>query len=287
MSSKEKLWLLFSICISMALWGYLYGFFTGLILITGILFHEYGHYLWMKREGMRSSITMIPPFGAMAMAKDFYPSYGAWSRVALAGPVFGLISAVVAYFFWLTYPNENTLSAVRILSMINLFNLTPLVAPLDGAHVIKSILFSKNRNLALKFYWLSIFFTVVILIKFPGFLFIGLFILWLTWREYQSMKILPVELAWTAPLLRQINEQEDEINKNENPGLRDMMSELIKLEIRGAGFRDKQHLEKHVAILESELNIPKITTAEASLSLATLAGLYVFLLLILLSVANQ
>jgi len=163
--------LLISILLSIVVWGFLFNLKFAVILITAIFIHEYGHFYWMGREGIKDKdMIFIPPFGAIARAKEYWPSYGAELRIALAGPAFGLLSVALFWILYLVYPKDIFLASVGLACIINLFNLVLPVPILDGGRVIKSILYSINQSLGDSFLsnrihlngcclyvWLSIF----------------------------------------------------------------------------------------------------------------------------------
>ena len=97
------------------IWGWQFG--LGVVLL--IFFHEMGHWLEAKREGLNPSWPVFIPFlGAYVK----YTRGNPWqtSRVAIAGPILGGVAAL-AYFGF----------------VINLFNLLP-VSILDGGAVWRS-----------------------------------------------------------------------------------------------------------------------------------------------------
>src|SRR3989338_3704059 len=101
MTNKEKSWLILSIVLSIVIWGLLYGLTVGIIFTLALLFHEYGHYYWMGREGIKNkTMAMMPPFGAIAISREPWPSLGSEARTGLAGPAFGLVSATVVFMLY-------------------------------------------------------------------------------------------------------------------------------------------------------------------------------------------
>ena len=173
--------LVISIFISLIVWGYFWGIEFACVLIFSIIEHEYGHYWWMGREGIRKrDMMMVPPLGAVAMIKEYWPSYGAEARIGLAGPFFGLIPAVI--FIVLAVATHSTfwIAAAGISAVINIFNLIPAV-PLDGGRIFRAALVSINPNLRVISRILSV--GVIALLFFNGFLILPMFMLYMFYRE--------------------------------------------------------------------------------------------------------
>lgn len=174
MAKKEKVLLALSIVASIAVWGFLYGIVIGAALTLSLLFHEYGHYYWMGREGIKNkTMVMIPPLGAVAKAREPWPSLGAEARIALAGPGFGLMSVIALLLAGTTSGSYEIKIATFAACLVNLFNFWAPIAVLDGGRVVKSILFSFSSKLGFIFYHFSLitliflagyFFSPVILI---------------------------------------------------------------------------------------------------------------------------
>lgn len=166
MTTRERTLLWFSVALSIGLWSLLYGPLLGAIFTLALLFHEYGHYYWMGREGIKDkTMIMTPPFGALATSREPWPSLGAEARIGLAGPGFGLVSAVVVFLISRLYDNNPSLDmAVWLICWINLLNLCVPIAVLDGGRLIKPLLLSFNARLGIGFYYFSfgiLFFLVV------------------------------------------------------------------------------------------------------------------------------
>jgi len=156
-TNKQRILLILSVALSIAIWGFLYGPVVGTAFTLSLLFHEYGHYYWMGREGIRDkTMIMMPPFGAVAMSKESWPSLGAEARIALAGPGFGLVSAVVLLLAGMASGSYEIMIAAFAVCLVNLLNFWTPVAVLDGGRVVKSLLFSFNANLGFGFYTFSL-----------------------------------------------------------------------------------------------------------------------------------
>lgn len=158
MSRKEKLLLALSTVASISIWGAVYGWKFGLTFVVSLLIHEFGHYRQMGREGIsKRTMFMMPPFGAVAVAKEPWPTRLAETKIALAGPLWGAISVLVL-LFWQRFvqPVPFFAASAAIVAFVNLFNLALPVAVLDGGRVIKSALFSWQPVLGLMFHFVSI-----------------------------------------------------------------------------------------------------------------------------------
>lgn len=173
--------LVISIFLSLIIWGYLIGIEFACVLIFSILVHEYGHYWWMDKEGIRKrDMIMIPPLGAIATAKEYWPSYGAEARIALAGPFFGLIPAIIFGNIAVATNSKFWIASAGIAAVINIFNLVPAI-PLDGGRVFRAILVSISPKLR----FISRMFSagVITLLFFNGFLILSVFMFYMFYRE--------------------------------------------------------------------------------------------------------
>ena len=114
------------------IWGWQFG--LGVVLL--IFFHEMGHWLEAKREGLNPSWPVFIPFlGAYVR----YTRGNPWqtSRVAIAGPILGGVAALACYVVGKSEGSNLFIALAYFGFVINLFNLLP-VSILDGGAVWRS-----------------------------------------------------------------------------------------------------------------------------------------------------
>ena len=98
-----------------------------------IFIHEMGHYLAVKRRGLKADLPMFfPGLGAYVRWYGMGVSREDIAEIALAGPLFGLLAGLVCWgLFWGTHAPV-FLVLVNVTMWINLLNLIPVLG-LDGA----------------------------------------------------------------------------------------------------------------------------------------------------------
>ena len=114
------------------IWGWQFG--LGVVLL--IFFHEMGHWLEAKREGLRPSWPVFIPFlGAYVK----YTRGNPWqtARVAIAGPILGGVAALACVAVGKAQSSDLLLALAYFGFVINLFNLLP-IGILDGGAVWRS-----------------------------------------------------------------------------------------------------------------------------------------------------
>ncbi len=171
-----------SIVLSIIVWWFLYGSFPfAVILVLSILIHETGHYIRMGREGIKNrDMVMVPPLGAVAIAKDFWPSYAAEARIALAGPFYGFIPGGIFIILGNITSNKMWYASAFLVGLINLFNLLPVI-PLDGGRCYRAILFSIHPQL--RFLPVVIFGFALVLLALNGAYIVVFVIAYFGYRE--------------------------------------------------------------------------------------------------------
>ncbi|MCB5227142.1 M50 family metallopeptidase [Alishewanella sp. 16-MA] len=146
---------------SLAGWAWLFNLEVAVGLIAALIIHEYGHVYAMKRSGLKvKGVYLLPFVGGVAISER---STSRWQdfKIAIAGPAFGTLGAVIAYGLWLETQHTALASFATISLLLNLFNLLPMV-PLDGGRVIQAAVYSRNgkaAKLALLFFTGSLSFA--------------------------------------------------------------------------------------------------------------------------------
>ena len=154
MSLRDKaIWFAISAVIGTMALGYLMSWQMVAIVLCVLLFHEFGHALAMRAVGYRNlGVLVLPLLGAVAIGRK--DDAGPWQKltVLLAGPVPGLLVAVVLLRL-ATGGGEHAglLAMVGAIALIlNLFNLLPFT-PLDGGQILDTFLFARRPRLRLAF----------------------------------------------------------------------------------------------------------------------------------------
>lgn len=160
---------------SVSVYSVMFTFEFAIALIAILVFHEYGHLRAMKKFGIPTKgMYLIPFVGGLAVGdkpntrwQDVY--------ISMMGPVYGLIMTLAFYVAWLITDSHFAGLVASTSALINAFNLLPMY-PLDGGRVIKSLVFSGRRKIALVFL-LTLSALFFVLSWKLGFALIGFFII--------------------------------------------------------------------------------------------------------------
>jgi Zn-dependent protease len=110
-----------------------YGWPLALGLVLAIYIHEMGHVAMLRRLGIDAGAPLfIPGVGALVMLKQRVDDPLTDAKIGLAGPVWGLGAALVAFATYLVTRAPIWLAIAHLTGFINLFNLVP-VWQLDGS----------------------------------------------------------------------------------------------------------------------------------------------------------
>jgi Zn-dependent protease len=135
--AKLKFLLSFAAFLSLywAMWGMKFG--IGFALL--ILVHEMGHYVEVKRHGLKADLPVFLP-GLMAYVRweGMGVSLQTRSLIALAGPCAGLLSAVFCGVMWWHTGQDFWAALARTAAWLNALNLIPAFF-LDGAHAAQAL----------------------------------------------------------------------------------------------------------------------------------------------------
>jgi len=244
--------LILSIVAAFLIWGFLgFGFRFATIIIASILIHEYGHYYWMGREGIKKrDMMMLPPFGAVAIGRESSPSWWADSKIALAGPAFGLIALFSFLLFFFFAGNQIWAASAALAAMINLFQLLP-IAFLDGGCVLRAIFLSINYRLETLFIIMTVLGLIWLLLFFPPFIAILIGMLWFIMMRRESLGSLKATALEATNRLNNLVHARNSLN-----GLARALKEEPPLALKN--FLDDQisQLEEIKARADRELSRP-------------------------------
>ena len=130
---------MFSMLLSMGVYWTAWGLPFAIGFVVSIYIHEMGHVAALHRLGIPATAPMfIPGLGAFVRLRQSPVSPMEDARVGLAGPIWGLGAAVVAYLAGLAGGGGLMFAIARTGAWINLFNLLP-VWQLDGARGFASL----------------------------------------------------------------------------------------------------------------------------------------------------
>jgi Zn-dependent protease len=117
------------------IWGW--RFAVGFVLL--ILFHELGHYLEARRQGLKPSLPVFIPFlGAYVAMKE--APFDPWRNllVSAAGPFAGGLASLAIWGIGEAQDSRLLIALAYAGFLLNLFNLIP-VRPFDGGFIWRSV----------------------------------------------------------------------------------------------------------------------------------------------------
>jgi Zn-dependent protease len=128
-----------SMLVSVAAYALIWGWKFGVGFVALLFVHEMGHYIQMRREGVKPSFMLFIPFlGAMVGARSLGGNALAEARIGLAGPVLGTLGTA-ALIPIAEATDSDLLRALAFTGFfLNLFNLLP-VLPLDGGRAMAAM----------------------------------------------------------------------------------------------------------------------------------------------------
>ncbi len=128
-----------SMLVSVAAYSLIWGWQFALGFVALLFVHESGHYIQLRREGVKPSFMVFIPFlGAAVGARSLGGSAVAEARVGLAGPILGSL-ACAALLPVAAATDDDFWRALAFTGFfLNLFNLIPLV-PFDGGRAMAAM----------------------------------------------------------------------------------------------------------------------------------------------------
>jgi Zn-dependent protease len=128
-----------SMLLSIGAYALIWGWKFAVGFVALLFAHEMGHYIQLRREGVKpSGMLFIPFLGAVVGTRSLGGSALAEARVGLAGPILGTLAclALVPIAVATDEPFWRALAFTGF--FLNLFNLIPLV-PFDGGRAMAAM----------------------------------------------------------------------------------------------------------------------------------------------------
>lgn len=136
---KSAIFLLFKLKFLIGILGFfgiywaLFGWRFALGFTVCIFIHEMGHFVAVKRRGLKADLPIFfPGLGAYVRWYNLGLTLDQLAAIALAGPLYGLITALACLGIARAMHSELFLVLANVGAWINLFNLLPVLG-LDGA----------------------------------------------------------------------------------------------------------------------------------------------------------
>jgi Zn-dependent protease len=122
-----------------AVYWSIFGWRFALGFVICIYIHEMGHVMALRKYNIAASAPMfIPFFGAFVRMHQYPGNVGEDARVGLAGPIWGLGSAVAAWLAAITTGLPIWYAIAHTAAWLNLFNLLP-IWQLDGGRGFRAL----------------------------------------------------------------------------------------------------------------------------------------------------
>ncbi len=142
-----KITTLVSMLAFFAVYWSLFGWRFALGFVLAIYIHEMGHVMALRKYNIAASAPMFIPFlGAFVRMKQYPGNVGEDARVGLAGPIWGLGSAVAAWLAAIATGLPVWYAIAHTAAWLNLFNLLP-IWQLDGGRGFRALT-RKQRGMA-------------------------------------------------------------------------------------------------------------------------------------------
>jgi len=128
-----------SMLVSVAAYALIWGWRFAVGFVALLFIHEMGHYIQLRREGVKpSGMVFIPFLGAAVGARSLGGSALAEARVGLAGPILGTLATAALLPIAATTDDDFWRALAFTGFFLNLFNLLPVV-PLDGGRAMAAM----------------------------------------------------------------------------------------------------------------------------------------------------
>ena len=128
-----------SMLVSVAAYAWIWGLPFAVGFVALLFVHELGHYIQLRREGVKpSGMVFVPFLGAVIGTRSLGGSALAEARVGLAGPILGSLAAAALLPIAAATGDDFWRALAFTGFFLNLFNLAPVV-PLDGGRAMAAM----------------------------------------------------------------------------------------------------------------------------------------------------
>jgi Zn-dependent protease len=128
-----------SMLVSVGAYALIWGWKFAAGFVALLFIHEMGHYIQLRREGVKpSGMLFIPFLGAAVGTRSLGGSALAEARVGLAGPILGSLATAALIPIAIATDDEFWRALAFTGFFLNLFNLLPVV-PLDGGRAMAAM----------------------------------------------------------------------------------------------------------------------------------------------------
>lgn len=128
-----------SMFIMLGVYTMLFGPLYAVMVVTLLMIHEMGHYVFMKFLGLDPKLPVFIPFMGAYVAMENMPgdrATHAW--VALAGPLVGGVFSAVSFYAGVQFGIPFLMAAGATGTFLNMIQLIP-AKPLDGGFVVHAV----------------------------------------------------------------------------------------------------------------------------------------------------
>ncbi|QEL13951.1 metalloprotease [Limnoglobus roseus] len=162
---SRRIFQLLAVALVLFLLSFLWESVRWIGMAVGVVFlHELGHFLAMRYFGYRDvKMFIVPFFGTVGPRRP--ETAAGWKRAVtyLMGPLPGLVAAAGLYFAFRPPVEHALFELIRMLLILNAFNLLPVV-PLDGGRVLDALFLSRRPWAGTVFRAFTIAMLVVLMI---------------------------------------------------------------------------------------------------------------------------
>jgi Zn-dependent protease len=128
-----------SMLVSVGAYALIWGWKFAVGFVALLFVHEMGHYIQLRREGVKpTGMVFIPFLGAAVGTRSLGGSALAEARVGLAGPILGSLATAVLIPIAISTDDDFWRALAFTGFFLNLFNLLPVV-PLDGGRAMAAM----------------------------------------------------------------------------------------------------------------------------------------------------